>query len=84
MWFAVSTVIAYHIGILDQNPMLGTFPCAIAKKKYGYSSILLVYVVSTFCLLLFCTSNWGAEFHDQKFKTVPNLLPDLNQTVIIY
>ena len=24
MWFAVSTVIAYHIGILDQNPMLGT------------------------------------------------------------
>ena len=22
--------------------------------------------------------------HDQKFKTVPNLLPDLNQTVIIY
>ena len=29
MWFVVSTVIAYHIGILDQNPMLGTqtFPC---------------------------------------------------------
>ena len=24
MWFVVSTVIAYHIGILDQNPMLGT------------------------------------------------------------
>ena len=24
MWFFVSTVIAYHIGIVDQNPMLGT------------------------------------------------------------
>ena len=24
MWFVVSTVIAFHIGILDQNPMLGT------------------------------------------------------------
>ena len=24
MWFVVSTVIAYHIGIVDQNPMLGT------------------------------------------------------------
>ena len=24
MWLVVSTVIAYHIGILDQNPMLGT------------------------------------------------------------
>ena len=32
----------------------------ITKKKYGYSSML--YVVSTFCLLLFCASNWGAEF----------------------
>ena len=26
MWFVMSTVIAYHIGIVDQNPMLGTFP----------------------------------------------------------
>ena len=33
MWFVVSTVIAYHIGILDQNPMLGTFPCALPSFK---------------------------------------------------
>ena len=32
----------------------------IAKKKYGYSSIL--YVVSTFHLLLLCASTWGVEF----------------------
>ena len=24
MWFVVSIVIAYHIGIMDQNPLLGT------------------------------------------------------------
>ena len=36
MWFVVSTVIAYHIGILDQNPMLGTlkpFPVMLVKNQ---------------------------------------------------
>ena len=31
MWFVVSTVIAYHIGILDQNPMLGTRNFSLCK-----------------------------------------------------
>ena len=38
MWFVVSTVIAYHIGILDQNPMLGTqklFP--VPKKSHLFN-----------------------------------------------
>ena len=35
MWFVVSTVIAYHIGILDQNPMLGTFPCVALDTLYS-------------------------------------------------
>ena len=32
MWFVVSTVIAYHIGIVDQNPMLGTRNFSLCKK----------------------------------------------------
>ena len=35
--------------------------------------------------LRFTIVNAASEkLHDQKFKTVPNLLPDLNQTVIKY
>ena len=51
MWFAVSTVIAYHIGILDQNPMLGTqtFPCGgvfcfPASRGWGRSLLFWEFV----------------------------------------
>ena len=42
------------------KPQFTSHAYTIVKNKYGYSSIL--YVVSTFCLLLFCASTWGAEF----------------------
>ena len=49
-----------YIKLLRLKPQYTSHAYTIAKKKYGYSSIL--YAVSTFCLLLFCASTWAAEF----------------------
>ena len=44
MWFVVSTVIAYHIGILDQNPMPPPPPSVRAMPELGQ------YLTSVTCL----------------------------------
>ena len=40
MWFVVSTVIAYHIGIVDQNPMLGTRNVSLCMVPLGTQETL--------------------------------------------